>query len=36
MTVEYGTGWGVVSEAEFAAFLRRYPRSLTIDPALGP
>jgi hypothetical protein len=32
MGIEYGTDWRVVSETEFEAFLRRYPRPLTIDP----
>lgn len=30
--IEIGTNWRVLSSTEFEAFLRRYPRLLTIDP----
>lgn len=35
MAIEYGTSWRVVSETEFEAFVRHYPRPLTIDPPLA-
>jgi len=34
MAIEYGTGWRLVSQREFAEFLRSYPRPLTIEPPL--
>lgn len=34
MAIEYGTEWRVVSEADFEAFLRDFPRLLTVDPPL--
>ena len=34
MTIEYGTGWQLISETEFANFLRTYPRPLKAEPPL--
>lgn len=35
MAIGYGRGWRLVSESEFANFIRGYPRPLTIEPPLG-
>ena len=35
MAIESGAGWKLVSNSEFAEFLRLYPRPLTADPSLG-
>lgn len=35
MAIDYGTSWRVVSATEFEAFLRDYPRPLTLDPPAG-
>lgn len=34
MASEYGTGWRLLSNCDFADFLRRYPRPLIIEPPL--
>jgi hypothetical protein len=34
MAIKYGTHWRVVSASDFAGFLRRFPRPLTIEPPL--
>lgn len=34
MAIEYGIGWRLISDSEFAHFLRNYPRPLTAEPPL--
>jgi hypothetical protein len=34
MAIEYGTGWRLVSDSEFANFVRCYPRPLTVEPPI--
>ena len=35
MAIEYGTSWRVVSHIEYEAFVKCYPRPLTIAPPLA-